>query len=545
MSRLPIKRALLSVHDKRGIVELATRLAAQGCELVSTGGTARLLRESGLAVREVSELTGFPEMMDGRVKTLHPRIHGGLLARRDHPEDLALAEENGIGLIDLVVVTLYPFAEVSRRPGAELADLIENIDIGGPSLLRGAAKNHAFVSVVCDTTDYAELLEQVEAGGPDLALRRRLAAKAFARTAAYDGLIAQVLAAKFAGARFEALSSAGESFGKTVSDKESDSSSDTLSLELSMPPVISLTLPRAQELRYGENPHQRAAVYGSLAGVQILHGKALSYNNLLDVDAALELIGDFPAAEGPACAILKHTNPCGAALGATALEAFQRALATDSVSPFGGIVVWNRPLDGETARLVHPHFMEILIAPGFDEEALAILRRKKDRRLLACAGLPGPELQVRHFFGGLLVQGRDHLALEDPATYRCVTRRAPTPAERGNLLFAWRVARHVKSNAIVLAKDGRTLGIGAGQMSRVDSSEIAVLKARREGHELAGSALGSDAFFPFPDGVEAAAAAGVTAVIQPGGSVRDEDVIRAADSAGLAMLFTDRRHFRH
>jgi phosphoribosylaminoimidazolecarboxamide formyltransferase/IMP cyclohydrolase len=536
MSRIPIKRALLSVHDKAGIVELAQALAARGCELVSTGGTARLLRERGLAVRDVSELTGFPEMMDGRVKTLHPRVHGGLLARRDHPEDLALAEENGIGLIDLVVVTLYPFEEVSRRPGVELAELIENIDIGGPSMLRGAAKNHAFVTVLCDTADYGELAVALEKGGPDLALRRRLAAKVYARTAAYDGHIAQVLSQ-----RFEALSCAVDDSGNTVSD----TSSDTISGALSIPPVISLTLPRVQELRYGENPHQGAAVYGSLAGLEVLHGKALSYNNLLDVDAALELIGDFPAAEGPACAILKHTNPCGAALGATPLEAFQRALATDSVSPFGGIVVWNGPLDAETARQVHPHFMEILIAPSYDEGALAILRKKKDRRLLACAGLPGPELQVRHFFGGLLVQGRDRLALEDPAAYRCVTRRAPTPVERANLLFAWRIARHVKSNAIVLAAGGRTLGIGAGQMSRVDASEIAVMKARREGHDLAGSALGSDAFFPFPDGVQAAAAAGVTAVIQPGGSVRDDEVIAAADEAGLAMLFTDRRHFRH
>ncbi|MDP2361093.1 MAG: bifunctional phosphoribosylaminoimidazolecarboxamide formyltransferase/IMP cyclohydrolase [bacterium] len=521
MSRLPLSRALISVHDKTGVVELARALAARGCELVSTGGTARLLREKGLAVRDVSELTGFPEMMDGRVKTLHPRIHGGLLARRDHPEDLALAAANGISLIDLVVVTLYPFAEVSRRPGASLADLVENIDIGGPSLLRGAAKNHAFVTVLCDTADYGPLLEQLEQGGPDLAFRRRLAAKAYARTAAYDGLIASVL-----GERFE-REAGGEGAAPVL------------------PPVHSLTLPRVQDLRYGENPHQAAAVYGSLAGLEILHGKALSYNNLLDVDAALELIGDFPAAEGPACAILKHTNPCGAALGATALEAFQRALATDQVSPFGGIVVWNRPLDAATARVVHPLFMEILIAPAFDEEALAILRKKKDRRLLACGPLPGPDLQLRHFFGGLLVQGRDRLAAEDPAAYRCVTKRQPSAEERSNLLFAWRIVRHVKSNAIVLAREGRTLGIGAGQMSRVDASDVAVLKARREGHELAGGALGSDAFFPFPDGIAAAAAAGITAVIQPGGSVRDEEVIRAADEAGLAMLFTDRRHFRH
>lgn len=523
MSRIPLKRALLSVHDKTGIVELARRLARTGCELVSTGGTARLLRENGLPVREVSELTGFPEMMDGRVKTLHPRVHGGLLARRDHAEDLALAAENGIGLIDLVVVTLYPFEEVSRRPEVSLADLVENIDIGGPAMLRSAAKNHAFVSVICDTADYPALLAEVGQGGTTVAFRRRLAAKVFARTAAYDGLIARELGAHFEIEGAQAMGGAPPE----------------------MPPVLSLTLPRVQELRYGENPHQRAAVYGDLDGLHILHGKALSYNNLLDVDAALELIGDFPTADGAACAVLKHTNPCGVALGADAGEAFQRALSTDSASPFGGIVIWNRPVDAETATRVHPLFMEILIAPEFSDEALAILRKKKDRRLLACEPLAGPEFQLRHFFGGLLAQGRDHLRLEDPAGYRCVTRRQPTPEEWSNLLFAWKVVRHVKSNAIVLTRDGRTLGIGAGQMSRVDSSELAVLKARREGHDLTGSALGSDAFFPFPDGVQAAAAAGVTAVIQPGGSVRDDEVIRAADEAGMTMLFTDRRHFRH
>jgi len=524
MSRLPLKRALISVHDKTGVVELATALAAQGCELLSTGGTARLLREQGLAVKDVSEVTGFPEMMDGRVKTLHPRVHGGLLARRDHSEDLELARTHGIGMIDLVVVTLYPFEEVSRREGVSLADLVENIDIGGPAMLRSAAKNHAFVTIVSHTADYAALLEELAQGGPDLAFRRHMAAKVYARTAAYDGLIAQVL-----GARFEQ---------EAALEGEPGAAPD-------MAPVFSITLPRAQDLRYGENPHQRAAVYGSLAEVEVLHGKALSYNNLLDVDAALELIGDFPVEEGPACAILKHTNPCGAAMGTTALDAFQRALATDSLSPFGGIVVWNGHLDAQAAREVHGLFMEILIAPSYDEEALAILRKKKDRRLLAAPALAGPQVQVRHFFGGLLVQERDRLSHEDAAAYRCVTRRAPSEVEWRNLLFAWRVVRHVKSNAIVLAADGRTLGIGAGQMSRVDASELAVAKARKEGHPLAGCALGSDAFFPFPDGVEAAAAAGVTAVIQPGGSVRDEDVIRAADDAGLTMLFTDRRHFRH
>ena len=522
MPLIPIQRALLSVHDKTGVVDLARALAARGCELLSTGGTARLLRDSGLAVKDVSEVTGFPEMMDGRVKTLHPRVHGGLLARRDRAEDLRLAVEHGIPLIDLVVVTLYPFEQVAAREGAELAELVENVDIGGPTMLRSAAKNHAHVAVVCDTADYAPLLEALEVGGTDLALRRRLAAKVFARTAAYDGLIAATL-----GARFEAEERGAEAPAAA--------------------PWFSVTLPRAQELRYGENPHQAAAVYGGLEGVEVLHGKELSYNNLIDVDAALDILRDFPAEGEAACAILKHTNPCGVALGADAKEAFERAFATDTVSPFGGILVWNRPLDVEAAQAVHRIFTEILIAPGYDEEALALLRKKKDRRLLRVDPAAGRRLpsQLRHFFGGALVQGHDSLADEDPSSYRCVTERRPTGAELRDLLFGWKVVRHVKSNAILLAKDGRTLGVGAGQMSRLDSSEIAVMKARREGHDLAGCALASDAFFPFADGVEAAAAAGATAVIQPGGSVRDDEVVAAADRLGLAMLFTGRRHFRH
>jgi phosphoribosylaminoimidazolecarboxamide formyltransferase / IMP cyclohydrolase len=524
MTRILPRLALLSVHDKTGVVDLAAALAARGCELLSTGGTARLLREQGLPVRDVSEVTGFPEMMDGRLKTLHPRVHGGLLARRDRTEDLQAAAEHDIPLIDLVVVTLYPFEQVATRREAPLDELIENIDIGGPTMLRSAAKNHAFTTVVCDTADYAPLLEALAQGGPDLPLRRRLAAKVYARTAAYDGLIAATL-----GARFEA------------------EQGDPAPARPVPAPYVSLTLPRAQELRYGENPHQQAAVYGGLDGIEVLHGKELSYNNLLDVDAALELIRDFPATGEAACAILKHTNPCGAALGADAREAFERAFATDTVSPFGGILVWNRPLDLEAAQAVHKVFTEILIAPDFDGEALALLRKKKDRRLLrvgtACGRrLPG---QVRDFFGGLLVQERDSLGEENPAEYRCVTRREPTAAERRDLLFAWTVARHVKSNAILLAREGRTLGIGAGQMSRLDASEIAVMKARREGHDLAGCVLASDAFFPFADGVLAAADAGAGAVIQPGGSVRDDEVIAAADERGLAMLFTGRRHFRH
>ncbi len=524
----PIRRALLSVHDKCGIVELARALAESGCELISTGGTAALLRSEGLEVRDVSELTGFPEMMDGRVKTLHPRVHGGLLARRDHSADVEIALEHGIEMIDLVVVSLYPFEQVSRRRGSSLEDLVENVDIGGPTMLRSAAKNHAHVTVVCDTNDYAELHAAIAAGGTSLDLRRRLAVKVFATTAAYDGLIASTLSKRF-----------------EVAKEESD--------ELRDPPGIvgapwfSLTMQRSQELRYGENPHQAAAVYGGLGGIEVLHGKTLSYNNLIDVDEALEVARDFRDDAHALCAIFKHTNPCGVALGDTPALAFEQALATDSISPFGGIVIFNRELDIECAKLVHKPFMEILIAPSYSEEALHLLRRKKDRRLLSWSpAVPrAQEWQARQFFGGMLVQDCDTFLGENPADYRCVTRRQPDAEEWEDLLFAWRVVRHVKSNAILLAAQGRTLGIGAGQMSRVDASELAVSKARREGHELEGCVLASDAFFPFADGVEAAALAGVRAVIQPGGSVRDEEVIEAADRHGLAMLLTGRRHFRH
>ncbi len=523
---IPPGRALLSVHDKTGIVDLARALNARGCELVSTGGTAVALRNAGLGVREVSELTGFPEMMDGRVKTLHPRVHGGLLARRDSSEDLEQAAGQGIETIDLVVVTLYPFEEVSRRPDAGLEDLVENIDIGGPAMLRSAAKNHEFVAVLCDTADYAGLLEQLEEGGTGLEFRRRMAAKVFARTAAYDGLIAATLAGRHE-------RKAGEGVEPSKDRRPA--------------PYVSVTLPRARELRYGENPHQEAAVYGGLEGIEVLHGKELSYNNLLDVDAALELLRDFSGPSEAFCAILKHTNPCGAALAPDPVRAFELAFATDTVSPFGGILVWNRELDETLARAVHGIFTEILIAPGYSPEALALLKKKKQRRLLRCDTDAGrlPLFQQRQFFGGLLVQEFDSLEGDDPAAFRCVTKRRPGEAELNDLLFGWKIVRHVKSNAIVLAGEGRTLGIGAGQMSRVDASELAVSKARKEGHRIEGSVLASDAFFPFPDGVEAAAGAGVRAVIQPGGSVRDREVIEAADRCGLSMLFTGRRHFRH
>jgi phosphoribosylaminoimidazolecarboxamide formyltransferase / IMP cyclohydrolase len=525
-ARIPIKRALLSVFDKTGIVDLARLLDEQGCELLSTGGTARLLRSEGLPVKDVSEITDFPEMMDGRVKTLHPRVHGGLLARRDNDEDMRLAKEHSIGMIDLVVVTLYPFEEVSARPDAALSDLVENVDIGGPTMLRSAAKNHAFVSVLCDQRDYSNLADQLSQGGSNLAFRRRMAAKVFARTAAYDGLIAATL-----GSRFEAL------------ELEASDTPDATKAA----PYLSSTLERTQVLRYGENPHQAASVYGSLEGVEILHGKALSYNNLIDVDAALDIMRDFPADSEPACAILKHTNPCGLAIATSSVEAFERAFATDTVSPFGGILIWNRPMTLELAKRVHKIFTEILIVPSYDDDALAHLRRKKDRRLLTYeqGGTRHFESQMRHFFGGMLVQDHDSMVDDQPESWRCVTDRQPTDAEWRDLQFAWKAARHVKSNAIVLARDGRTIGIGAGQMSRLDASEIAVMKAKRENHEIEGCALGSDAFFPFADGVEAAAAAGVRAVIQPGGSVRDEEVITAANRLGLCMVFTGRRHFRH
>ncbi len=518
--RRPVKRALLSVYDKTGLVDFARGLADEGVELLSTGGTARALREAGLKVLDVSELTKYPELFDGRVKTLHPAIHGGLLARRANPQDMEHAEDNGIGLIDLVVVTLYPFEEVSRKPDVDIPTLIENIDIGGPSMLRSAAKNHEDVTVICDTRDYEDVLAEIREGGPLRMTRQQLAVKVFTRTAAYDGLIGQTL-----GRRFEGL--------------------DTISKEVT-PPVLSLTLPRTQELRYGENPHQKAAVYGDLGALEVLHGKQLSYNNLLDVDAALSLNKAFAGEPEPVCAILKHTNPCGVAQGATPAEAFERAFACDTRSPFGGIVIWNRPVDLATAEAVHKPFMEILLAPSFDEEALALLKRKKDRRLVrfGSGAQPWFDFRMSSFFGGLLVQGHDR-GDHTPGSYDCVTKRRPDSGEFVSLLFAWSVCRYVKSNAIVLAREGRTIGIGAGQMSRVDACEIAVHKARLEGHDLQGSVLASDAFFPFADSIEEAAKAGVKAIIQPGGSVRDAEVIEAADRLGMTMLFTGYRHFRH
>jgi phosphoribosylaminoimidazolecarboxamide formyltransferase / IMP cyclohydrolase len=513
--RRAVRRALLSVSDKTGLVELARGLAAQGVELVASGGTAKALRDAGLEVVDVSELTGSPEMLGGRVKTLHPLVHGGLLARRDHPGDRRDVEAQSIRPIDLVVVNLYPFETTVARPGASRENAIENIDIGGPSMIRSAAKNQDWVGVVVDPADYAEVLAELRAGGLEDATRRRLAVKAFARTAAYDAAI-------------HAYLSGGEALH-------------------GLPERLRLDLPRAQALRYGENPHQAAALYGRFLEVaEPLHGKELSYNNLVDVQAALALILDFDPDEEPAVAILKHNTPCGVGAGATPLEAWRRAFAGDPESPFGGIVVSSRPFDLALAQAVDEIFTEVLLAPGFEPAALELLRKKKNRRLLRFhrdrSDRAAPDL--RAVFGGVLLQEPD-VPLEDLATCRVATARKPSEAELAALRFGWRVVKHVKSNAVVFAAAGGTLAIGGGATSRVDAIHQAREKAARVGVDLRGAALASDAFFPVPDGLEVAAAAGATAVVQPGGSVRDDEVIAAADRLGVAMLLTGVRHFRH
>ena len=524
-----IRRALLSVSDKAGLAELGAALAARGVELVSTGGTAKALRDAGLEVRDVSDLTGFPEMMDGRVKTLHPMVHGGLLAVRDDAEHAAAMAEHGIGAIDLVVVNLYPFAQTVAR-GAARDEVIENIDIGGPSMVRSAAKNHAYVAIVTDPSDYPELLRALEEndGTTSLTFRKYLAAKAFAATAAYDSTIAQ----------WFAFADQGKLF----------------------PDTLPLTMRRGPELRYGENPHQKAALYlpmgphtRGIAQAEQVQGKELSYNNYNDADAALELVAEFKGA-GPACVIVKHANPCGVATGATLLDAYREALACDSVSAFGGIVAVNEPLTAETAEAISSIFTEVVIAPGADEAARAVFARKKNLRLLLTGDLPDaarPGLSLKSIAGGYLLQTRDNGRVSE-SDLKVVTKRAPTDRELADCLFAWTVAKHVKSNAIVYAKDGATAGIGAGQMNRLESARIAAWKARDAAEKAGwaeprtiGSAVASDAFFPFADGLLAAVEAGATAVIQPGGSIRDEEVIAAADQAGLAMLFTGMRHFRH
>ncbi|MBW8842852.1 MAG: bifunctional phosphoribosylaminoimidazolecarboxamide formyltransferase/IMP cyclohydrolase [Sphingomonadales bacterium] len=520
---VPIRRALLSVSDKTGIVELATGLAAKGVELVSTGGTAKALRDAGLTVRDVSDLTGFPEMMDGRVKTLHPMVHGGLLAVRDDPEHAKAMDEHAIGAIDLVVVNLYPFAQTVAK-GAGRDEIIENIDIGGPSMVRSAAKNHAFVAIVTDPADYA-LLDKGETTFDE---RKKLAAKAFAATATYDGMIAS----------WFGFADQGQAF----------------------PDTLPITLKHQSTLRYGENPHQSAAFYAAtgpaargIGQARQVQGKELSYNNLNDADAALQLVAEFRDA-APTCVIVKHANPCGVATAANLEAAYAEAFACDTVSAFGGIIAVNRPLDAATARQITGIFTEVVVAPDADEEALALFAAKKNLRLLLTGELPDPAraaLDAKSITGGWLIQGRDNGRIT-AADLKTVTKRQPSAQELADCLFAWTVAKHVKSNAIVYAKDGATAGVGAGQMNRLESARIAAWKAKDAADKAGwatprtiGSAVASDAFFPFADGLLAAVEAGATAVIQPGGSIRDDEVIAAADEAGLAMMFTGMRHFRH
>jgi phosphoribosylaminoimidazolecarboxamide formyltransferase/IMP cyclohydrolase len=531
-----VRRALLSVSDKTGVVEFARGLAALSVTLISTGGTGAALRAAGLPVSDVSEITAVPEMLDGRVKTLHPGIHGALLAIRGNADHASQLAAHGIAAIDLVAVNLYPFEETLARPGASLAEIVEQIDIGGPAMLRSAAKNFEGVAAVADPADYAGVLAELRKNNGALspATRLDLARKAFVHTARYDALIAGFL--------------------ERVAGAEPRIHRDATAAALGPPPlfpaILHLRLAKLQDLRYGENPHQRAALYrdlglrGGLASARQLHGKELSYNNLLDLDAAWELARDFAE---PAAVLVKHNNPCGAATAERLADAYAQAHAADPVSAFGGIVAVNRPLDAETARAIAGAFVEAVIAPGYADDALGVLRQKKNLRLLE---LPAERCEppasaggfdVRRIGGGVLAQERDAATL-DPAGLTIVTRRPPSDAERHALRFAWQVAKHVRSNAIVLASAHATVGIGAGQMSRVDSVRLAIAKA---GGAARGSAMASDAFFPFRDGVDVAAAAGVTAVIQPGGSVRDAEVVAAADDHGMAMLFTGIRHFRH
>ncbi len=526
---VPVRRALLSVSDKAGLAELAGALVRHGVELVSTGGTAKALRAAGHEVRDAADLTGFPEMMDGRVKTLHPTIHGGILAVRDDAAHVAAMDAHGIGGVDLVVVNLYPFLQTVMS-GADRDTIIENIDIGGPAMVRSAAKNHAFVNIVTESEDYAALIAEMDAndGATTLSLRKRLAATAFAHTATYDGMIAQ----------WFAFADQGKLF----------------------PDTLPLTAKLATELRYGENPHQKAALYlpagptaRGIAQAEQVQGKELSYNNINDADAALELVAEFREA-APTCVIVKHANPCGVASAASLTEAYDAALKCDDVSAFGGIIAVNRPLDGATAEAIGAIFTEVVVAPDADADARAVFAKKKNLRLLLTGELPDPArggLTMKTIAGGWLAQARDNGRIAR-ADLKVVTNRAPTDEELADALFAWTVAKHVKSNAIVYAKGGSTAGIGAGQMNRRDSARIAAAKAREaaESHgwseaRTIGSAVASDAFFPFADGLLAAVEAGATCVIQPGGSIRDDEVIAAANDAGLAMVFTGMRHFRH
>ncbi len=513
------KLALLSVSDKRGLVEFATALVRQhGYTLLSTGGTAKLLAEKGLPVTEVGQHTGFPEIMEGRVKTLHPKIHGGLLCRRDKPEHLAQAKQNDIALIDLVVVNLYPFEQTVAKPGVHFEEAIENIDIGGPSMLRSAAKNHESVTVVCDPDDYARALAAFADETTLPELRRQLALKVFQRTATYDAAIARYLESQAAEPDLEALSG--------------------------FPATLSLSWKKAQSLRYGENPHQKAALYGTFhEHFAQLQGKELSYNNILDNTAATYLIGEF---ERPTVAILKHTNPCGVGSADNLIEAWEKAYATDRQAPFGGIIVVNQTLDGTLAAAIAEIFTEVIIAPRFSDEAMTIFAKKKNLRLMIAKGGIGADAlqEIRSVVGGVLVQDRDR-TLGNVREFKVVTQREPTADEWAAMMFGWKVGKHVKSNSIVYCRGEQTLGVGAGQMARVDSSRIAVWKAGEAKLDLRGSVVASEALFPFPDGLLAAADAGATAAIQPGGAMRDAEVIAAADARGMAMIFTASRHFKH
>ncbi len=523
----PIRRALLSVSDKTGIVEFARELEARGVALLSTGGTCKLLKEQGITVTEVSDHTGHPEIMDGRVKTLHPKIHGGILARRG--QDEAVMADNNIDAIDLVVVNLYPFANTVANPNCTLADAIENIDIGGPTMVRAAAKNHNDVTIVVNSSDYDRVLKDMNAhqGATSHALRFDLAIAAFEHTAQYDGMIANY-------------------FGKKVpaytAEQEVDGDFER---------TVNLQFKKKETLRYGENSHQKAAFYvetpapqGSIASSEQLQGKALSYNNIADTDAALECVKSF---DEPACVIVKHANPCGVAVSDTLLDAYDRAFKTDPTSAFGGIIAFNRPLDASTAKeIIARQFVEVIIAPSIDEDAKAIVSEKKNVRLLACGDFAATQTQrdYKRVNGGLLVQDAD-TGMVSREALKVVSKRAPSEQELSDLLFAWKVAKFVKSNAIVYGKNNMTIGVGAGQMSRVYSAKIAGIKAADENLEVKGSVMASDAFFPFRDGIDAAAEAGITAVIQPGGSMRDDEVIQAADEHNMAMVFTGMRHFRH
>src|SRR5580700_10922047 len=525
MSSTPskVRRAILSVTDKTGLVDFARKLSAFGIELVSTGGTAKLLRESGIAVKDISDLTGFPEMLDGRVKTLHPKVHGGILHRREDPKHVAAVAEHGISPIDMVVVNLYAFEKTAAKSGVAIEELIENIDIGGPSMIRSAAKNFHDVAIVTSPSDYDAIADELSrsAGALSHETKWHLAQKAFATTAAYDSAIASTLE-RIGADSFPVPPEAGP-----------------------FPPTLRFTFHKTLDLRYGENPHQKAAMYSDGSGLGVanarqLQGKELSYNNIVDLQAAWDLAQEFDPQAAAVCAIIKHTNPAGTATGKTLAEAYKRALECDPVSAFGGVIGVNRPIDGEAAEEMHKLFLEVIAAPGFDEAAKACFSTKKNLRLVEVKA----SLQkwiLKNVSGGILLQDDDSRPLQD-VDLKVATQRAPTPEETRALLFAWKVCKHVKSNAIVYARDGQTVGVGAGQMSRVDSAKIGAMKAQLP---LQGTVAASDAFFPFPDGVEEIAKAGATAIIQPGGSQRDPEVIAAADRLGLAMLFTGVRHFRH